>query len=66
MNPHSDLKSTPKKETPVTQPNNFIARARKNYASDGVVEIDEDAAVSVIDKNRAYVAGWLYVDLKDS
>lgn len=39
----------------------IIAEAREMYASDGEIEIDDNARVSRSDAPGAYVAAWVWV-----
>lgn len=40
----------------------FIQAARNKYASEGYVEIDDNAVVSRGDDPGAYVQAWVWVD----
>lgn len=46
---------------PTERDQQILALARERLASDGEVELDEDAVVSEGDENGAYVQGWLWV-----
>jgi hypothetical protein len=44
----------------------YINGARKAYAEEGAIEIDDDARISILDEaddpDGAYVCGWVWVD----
>ena len=43
----------------------FRARAREIYQKDGMIEVDENASVSLGDDPGAYVQAWVWVPLRD-
>jgi len=40
-------------------------RARNCYASEGYIEIDDDAPISLSGPDGAYVAAWVWVDIEE-
>lgn len=57
-------KNLPDEDTPqaVEDQEKWIAAAKRIHQSDGQVEIDDGAVVSISDDGGAYVAAWVWVD----
>lgn len=44
----------------------YIEAARRHFENDGVLEIDDNAVVSVGDDPGAYVQAWVWVEAEDA